>query len=143
MAVLDELGLEVTIEVAGEPAQEYPDPDHDIDDNESPTNTHGCYIESRAGAEYCIVGRLQPGKKQSPAAQWIVKDKKNGICFDVSFDGGGCAAGAIYDRNDSVVSVDGVVDYAEQKQQMFCFSAVSTGTYAAVPTNLLFIAKSF
>lgn len=143
MAVLDDLGLEVTIEVAGEPAQEYPDPDHDASNNSDESPTHTCYIESRAGAEYSILGRVRPRKKKSPAAQWIAKDQKNALCFGVSFDGGNNAASTLCDQNNLLARVNGAINYVEQKQHMFCFSAVSTGTYAAVLINLLFITNGF
>lgn len=126
MAVLEDLGLEVTVEVAQVPAAEYPDPEHDTDNNIGPqTKTNHCFIESRVNQEFHIAAGIKPGGK-SPAARWIAK-KKRGFSITVAVDGPSRLAGKVLSREHEHVLVKGVVDHAGHTIRHFLFAAVSTG----------------
>lgn len=129
MAILDELGLEVHIVVAGSRATEYPDPEHNADN--SPPEAPPYYIESRAGEEFYISCCVIPGSSK-PARQWLAK-KNHRLRVDVSVDGGTTSASILLHRNGKPGRILGVTNNAEKKIYHFRFSTVSTGTYVGAP----------
>lgn len=132
MAVLEELGVEVNIEVAGNPATEYPDPEHNANDDENgpPKNVHYCYIESQEKEEFCITFRITKTKaKTGSAAKWLAAKKDNCLGFHVFLDGGDRATSRVCREPQVLKRIPGITDHANDKVYHFRFSSVSTGMY--------------
>lgn len=127
MAIIEELGLEVKVNVNGSAAAEYPDEEPDIDDDARRQTTHAChhYVESVDNAEFAIHVGLTPGT--NTGQKWISRSRSHGLSFLVAFDGGHDVAAASVHRHRLSRLLDSVEDRESQTIRKFLFTPVTTG----------------
>jgi hypothetical protein len=82
MAVIDELGLKVAININGAPAAEYPDPEHSTDtEGEAAVPTARRYVQCVDNAAFSIFCQIDENH------EWMRQDKNNRLVFCVVIDG--------------------------------------------------------
>ncbi|KAH8743527.1 hypothetical protein F5883DRAFT_722602 [Diaporthe sp. PMI_573] len=122
MAIIEELGLEVTVKVGGAAATEYEDPGPDVNDARTQM-TQAChhYVESVDNAEFAIHVGLIPGR--NTAQEWIARSRNHGLSFLV-IDGGGVSSVTIHQHHISKL-LRGIHDGKTKTLRKFRFAPVS------------------
>lgn len=83
MAIIEDLGLTVCVQIDGTPTPEYDDPGPCVEDMGDPASTRVCnkYIEVKDNAEYAF--QFSATGKQ----EWLSQSRKHGFAFRFSVDG--------------------------------------------------------
>lgn len=142
MAIIEELGVGVSICIDGRPAVEYDDPNPTVND-EDEYFVYSTYVESVDGAEYALTYTCLPDQR------WLYNNPKNRLTFRVYIDGQErCAHSAnrnLILYNDGKLVVEGAEAFRGHGQLMalskFRFNAITTGMCLPYTAQLLFEAK--
>ncbi|KAH8743369.1 hypothetical protein F5883DRAFT_477156 [Diaporthe sp. PMI_573] len=100
MAIIEELGVEVKVQIGASAATEYIDPEPYVDNDAHSQTTNIChrYVESVDNAEFAIHVGLIPGT--NVGQQWIGSSRKHALSFSVTIDGTGASKTTV--RHDKI-----------------------------------------
>lgn len=126
MAIIEELGLEVKVNVNGSASAEYPDEEPNVDDTRGQI-TKAChhYVESVDNAEFGIHVGLIPGT--NTGQEWTSRSQNHGLSFSVAFDGGPVVAAKSVLKHRNTALLGGVPNWEDRNLRKFLFSPVTTG----------------
>lgn len=125
MAIVEDLGLEVKIQVDGSATAEYTDEEPDEDTLSQTYKTCHHYVESIDNAEFAIhVGLIQG---TSTGQEWIGRSREHRLSFSVAFDGGPTVTSNSVYKHQTSLLLDGIHNPANQTLSKFRFAPVSTG----------------
>jgi hypothetical protein len=124
MAIIEELGVEVRVQVGGAAVTEYTDPEPDVNDACAQT-TKVChrYIESFDNAEFAIHVGMIPGV--NTGQEWIGGSRNHGLSFLLEIDGDAVSSLMVHQDHISEV-LKGIYDGENQRLRKFHFASVST-----------------
>ncbi|KAG6360097.1 hypothetical protein INS49_011153 [Diaporthe citri] len=117
MAVIEELGLEVKVNVNGSAAAECPDEEPDVNNNARRQTANVChrYVESVDNAGFAINVGLIPGT--NTGQEWVGRSQNHGLSFTVAFDGGHNVATVVIRQRRNTELLEGVhVEDANKKR---------------------------
>lgn len=134
MAVIEELGIEVKVNVNGSAATEYPDEEPDVDARRQTANTRHHYVESVDNTEFAIHVGLIPGT--NTGQEWISRSQNHGLSFQVALDGGPDVAAASVFKHQNTELLEGVPNCEDRTLRKFLFSPVTTGRSPAYCNGL-------
>ncbi|ROW06413.1 hypothetical protein VMCG_04360 [Cytospora schulzeri] len=126
MAIIHELGLEVSVLVDGAEATEYtPDEEAEVDDDFGPsTERHHCYVESIDDAHFAVRARVTSENKIGK--KWIEKSPQHAFLVDLVFDGKHSGGSIKLDKRRNPHFQDGAVDCTTKTKRKYRFASVST-----------------
>lgn len=129
MAIIEELGLQVNVNVNGIAAAEYPDekPDDKYEPGSKTTKVCHHYVESVDNAEFAIHFELIAGINTGQL--WISRSQNNALCFSVALDGGRDVTATWVTERSGPREVKGIYGPGNTTFRKFCFAAVSTGQF--------------
>ncbi|POS76811.1 hypothetical protein DHEL01_v204782 [Diaporthe helianthi] len=133
MAIIEELGLEVKVQVDGSTAAEYEDREPNKDDRVRSQTTKVChrYVEAVDNAEFSIDVGVIPG--YNTGREWIGMSQDHGLSFSVALDGRNFAAASIHHERQISKLVKGIYDHESQTLRKFRFAPVSTASRLSAP----------
>jgi hypothetical protein len=128
MAIIEELGLNVKVQVNGSAAAEYPDEEPDVEDANCSETTKAChrYVESVDNTEFAIHVGLIPGS--NTAQEWIGRSPYHRLAFSAAFDGGRNVISTTVSQLHTSDLFEGIHNRETQTLRKFRFAPVSTGT---------------
>lgn len=125
MAIIEDLGLEVNVQVDGSATAEYPDEEPDDHGFNQTTKTSHHYVESIDNAEFAIHVGLIPGLHIGQ--EWVDRSRDHRLSFLVAFDGGPNITSKLVQHDHPSLLLDGIANHADQTLSKFRFAPVSTG----------------
>lgn len=130
MAIIEDLGLTISIHIDGTPVPEYDDPEPCVDDIGDPAYTHVCnkYIEVKDNAEYAFHFSAIGEQK------WLSQTSSHGFTFTFYVDGKAMASHVLKAVHQGVRLINqGVISFENGQTVLrrYRFAAVNMGKVLA------------